>query len=212
MRSYELELSDESVAKLKKEPKSYVRYDNVSKGNFYLSGESSLNLNTDFIARYTKKLGSNISLSASAGAANRWRTYRYNSQNTDGLVIPGGRAPEYHVVVDPLKLAAANLGISDVTTALEKNNLLASAGMHTENYTLYLAVVDGRSRFGGSQFLNSTATGRYADYVAEEIVPALRARYAVVKGGRAACVIAGVPPLQADFITSSTWVLEAKTC
>jgi S-formylglutathione hydrolase FrmB len=47
-----------------------------------------------------------------------------------------------------------------------------------------LAVVDGRSRYGGSQFLNSTATGRYADYVAEDIVPALDARYAPDKGVR----------------------------
>ena len=60
-----------------------------------------------------------------------------------------------------------------------------------DGLALRLAVVDGRSRFGGSQFLNSTATGRYADYVSDEIVPALRERYAVVKGGRAACVIAG---------------------
>lgn len=47
-----------------------------------------------------------------------------------------------------------------------------------------LAVVDGRSRYGGSQFLNSTATGRYADYVSEEIAPALDARYAPGKGQR----------------------------
>jgi enterochelin esterase family protein len=44
-----------------------------------------------------------------------------------------------------------------------------------------IAVVDGRSRYGGSQFLNSTATGRYADYVAEEILPALTAKYTSAK-------------------------------
>jgi pimeloyl-ACP methyl ester carboxylesterase len=48
-----------------------------------------------------------------------------------------------------------------------------------------IAVVDGRSRYGGSQFLNSTATGDYADYVSEEIVPLL------TKGGPATCIIAG---------------------
>lgn len=48
-----------------------------------------------------------------------------------------------------------------------------------------IAVVDGRSRYGGSQFLNSAATGDYADYVADEIVPAL------TKGVAARCVIAG---------------------
>ena len=46
-----------------------------------------------------------------------------------------------------------------------------------------IAVVDGRSRYGGSQFLNSTATGPYADYVAAEILPALTAKYASAKTG-----------------------------
>lgn len=58
--------------------------------------------------------------------------------------LVGGRAPEYHVVVDPLKLATANLALADVTTALEKNNLVAPAGFHMENYTIYLGLVDSR--------------------------------------------------------------------
>jgi len=58
--------------------------------------------------------------------------------------ITGGRAPEFHVVVDPLKLQAAGIGWSDVTDALSKNNLLAPAGMMEENYHLYLTTVDGR--------------------------------------------------------------------
>lgn len=58
--------------------------------------------------------------------------------------IVGGRAPEYHVIVDLLTLAAANLALTDITTALEKNNLVAPAGFHSENYTIYLALVDSR--------------------------------------------------------------------
>jgi CzcA family heavy metal efflux pump len=58
--------------------------------------------------------------------------------------ITGGRAPEFHVVVDPLKLQAAGLGLSDVSDALVKNNVFASAGMMEENYHLYLTTVDGR--------------------------------------------------------------------
>ena len=58
--------------------------------------------------------------------------------------IVGGRTPEYHVIVDPLKLAAANLALTDITGALEKNNLVAPAGFHMENYTIYLALVDSR--------------------------------------------------------------------
>ena len=58
--------------------------------------------------------------------------------------ITGGRAPEYHVVVDPLKLQANGLGLADVSDALTKNNLFAPAGMMEENYHLYLTTVDGR--------------------------------------------------------------------
>jgi len=48
-----------------------------------------------------------------------------------------------------------------------------------------IAVVDGRSRYGGSQFLNSGATGDYADYVTEEILPVLS------QDGAKSCIIAG---------------------
>jgi CzcA family heavy metal efflux pump len=58
--------------------------------------------------------------------------------------ITGGRTPEYHVIVDPLKLQAVGLGLSDVSDALMKNNLFAPAGMMEENYHLYLTTVDGR--------------------------------------------------------------------
>src|SRR5471032_1271161 len=58
--------------------------------------------------------------------------------------ITGGREPEFHVIVDPLKLQAAGLGLPDVSDALVKNNLFASAGMMEENYHLYLTTVDGR--------------------------------------------------------------------
>jgi len=63
--------------------------------------------------------------------------------------LVGGRAPEFHVVVDPLKLAAAGLALADVTAALEKNNLVAPAGFHMENYTIYLALVDSRVKGAG---------------------------------------------------------------
>ena len=60
------------------------------------------------------------------------------------MEILGGHVPEYHVVVDPLKLQAAHLGLQDVSDALTKNNLVAAAGMIVENYHLYLTTVDGR--------------------------------------------------------------------
>ncbi len=58
--------------------------------------------------------------------------------------LVGGRTPEYHVVVDPRRLAAVHLTLADVTDALEQNNVIAPTGYHTENYTLYLTVVDNR--------------------------------------------------------------------
>ena len=63
---------------------------------------------------------------------------------------------------------------------------MAAAGL-----ALRIAVVDGRSRYGGSQFLNSGATGEYADYVAEEIAPAVEARYALAKEAAFPRIIAG---------------------
>ncbi|HLZ55183.1 MAG TPA: efflux RND transporter permease subunit [Verrucomicrobiae bacterium] len=58
--------------------------------------------------------------------------------------LTGGQVPEYHVIVDPLKLQAAHLALADVSDALAKNNLIAPAGMIEENYHLYLTTVDGR--------------------------------------------------------------------
>ena len=63
---------------------------------------------------------------------------------------------------------------------------LAGAGL-----ALRIAVVDGRSHFGGSQFLNSGATGEYADYVAEEVAPAVEARFAIAKEAAFPRIIAG---------------------
>lgn len=80
-----------------------------------------------------------------------WETARYDLKprflRIPGVArvdLVGGRTPEYHVMVDPLKLQAANLSLEQITDALEKNNLIAPAGMHEENYQLYLTTVDGR--------------------------------------------------------------------
>ncbi|MCX6876031.1 MAG: efflux RND transporter permease subunit [Verrucomicrobia bacterium] len=80
-----------------------------------------------------------------------WETARYDLKprflRIPGIArvdLVGGRTPEYHVVVDPLKLAASKLALADVTAALEKGNLVAPAGFHMENYTIYLALVDSR--------------------------------------------------------------------
>jgi len=80
-----------------------------------------------------------------------WETARYELKprflRIPGVArvdLVGGRTPEYHVVADPLRLQAANLSLTQISDALDKNNLVAPTGMHEENHTLYLTVVDGR--------------------------------------------------------------------
>jgi len=82
-----------------------------------------------------------------------WETARYNLKlrflRIPGVArvdLVGGRTPEFHVVVDPLRLQAARLGVAQITEALARNNLVAPTGMMEENHTLYLSVVDGRLR------------------------------------------------------------------
>jgi len=80
-----------------------------------------------------------------------WETARYDLKlrflRIPGVArvdLVGGRAPEYHIVVDPILLNTAQLGLEDVVDALNANNLVTSAGMLQQNHTLYLTVVDGR--------------------------------------------------------------------
>ncbi len=56
----------------------------------------------------------------------------------------GGHMPEYHVIIDPLKLQAAHLGMQAVSDALTQNNLIISGGMIVANYHLYLTTVNGQ--------------------------------------------------------------------
>ena len=46
-----------------------------------------------------------------------------------------------------------------------------------EKIFVRMVVVDCRNRWGGSQYLNSTAQGNYADYVLEEVIPAVETHY-----------------------------------
>jgi CzcA family heavy metal efflux pump len=58
--------------------------------------------------------------------------------------LVGGRTPEYCVFLDPLRMAALGLDFGEITDALAKNNVVVPAGVHQENHSLYLTVVDGR--------------------------------------------------------------------
>jgi CzcA family heavy metal efflux pump len=58
--------------------------------------------------------------------------------------LVGGRMPEYHVRVDPVKLESYHLALSQVSDALLKGNMIGSAGLHDEDHQLYLTEVDAR--------------------------------------------------------------------
>ncbi|MFV2065769.1 MAG: efflux RND transporter permease subunit [Pirellulales bacterium] len=80
-----------------------------------------------------------------------WETARYDIyprflriRGVARISLVGGRVPEYHVIVDPAKLDAHRLTFGQVTQALSDANQFTPAGMHEENYQLYLAVVDNR--------------------------------------------------------------------
>jgi CzcA family heavy metal efflux pump len=84
---------------------------------------------------------------------NLWEIARYNLKlrflRIPGVArvdLVGGRTPEFHVVVDPVRLEAVHLSLQQLTEALAHNNLIAPAGMHEENHHLYLTVTDGRVR------------------------------------------------------------------
>ncbi len=80
-----------------------------------------------------------------------WETARYDLnprflriKGVARVNIVGGRVPEYHVVVDPVKLESYHLTLDQISRALASTNQYTSAGMHEENRQLYLAIVDNR--------------------------------------------------------------------
>jgi multidrug efflux pump subunit AcrB len=58
--------------------------------------------------------------------------------------VKGGAIEEYRVTVDPAKLAARGMAVSDVATALAAANVLESVGQLEDRYKLYLVVTDTR--------------------------------------------------------------------
>ncbi len=60
--------------------------------------------------------------------------------------VAGGDTREFRVTVAPDKLAAYRLDIRQVADAIQKANLVASAGLVENNYELYLSLVSGLYR------------------------------------------------------------------
>jgi len=95
-----------------------------------------------------------ISLTSAAGDLTElWEKARYELEprllRVAGVArvnIVGGREPEYHVIVDPVRLGERGLSAAAISRAIAAANLFTSAGLHEENHQLYLTVVDNRLR------------------------------------------------------------------
>jgi len=61
-----------------------------------------------------------------------------------GVDVLGGAAPELEVEVDPARLQALGLTVTDVTTALAAANTVAAVGRIEDRHRLYLALVEDR--------------------------------------------------------------------
>jgi S-formylglutathione hydrolase FrmB len=64
-------------------------------------------------------------------------------------------------------------------TMLERLDAMFASG---ECPPAVVVLVDAWTRYGGSQFLNSPATGQYMDYLCDEVVPFVDARYPALPG------------------------------
>ncbi len=59
--------------------------------------------------------------------------------------VAGGKAREFHVRIDPDRLAAHNVSVIQVTDAIRASNIIVSPGLIEENHQLELALVSGQA-------------------------------------------------------------------
>jgi multidrug efflux pump subunit AcrB len=62
------------------------------------------------------------------------------------VAVAGGQTREFHVTVDPGRLAARGISLEQVVDAVNKANIIASPGLVEENHQLELAVVSGQAK------------------------------------------------------------------
>jgi Cation/multidrug efflux pump len=60
--------------------------------------------------------------------------------------VAGGKSREFHVVIDPDRLAAHNVSVQQVTEAIKASNIIESPGLIEENHQLELALVSGQAK------------------------------------------------------------------
>jgi CzcA family heavy metal efflux pump len=59
--------------------------------------------------------------------------------------VAGGKTREFHVSIDPERLAAHNVSVTQVTDAIRASNVIVSPGLIEENHQLELALVSGQA-------------------------------------------------------------------
>src|ERR1044072_765430 len=60
--------------------------------------------------------------------------------------VAGGEKREFHVEIDPEKLAAHNVSAQQVAEAIRNSNIIVSPGLIEENHQLELALISGQAR------------------------------------------------------------------
>ena len=94
-----------------------------------------------------------ISLISTGGRSQSdlWEYASYNLKprllripNIARVILVGGRTPEFHVRIDPLKLEGYQLALSQVSDALAKGNITGPAGFVDQEDQHYLTVVNAR--------------------------------------------------------------------
>src|SRR6059058_2961927 len=58
--------------------------------------------------------------------------------------VAGGKAREFHVTIDPERLAAHNVSAQQVVEAIHNSNVIVSPGLIEENHQLELALISGQ--------------------------------------------------------------------
>src|SRR5690349_2176027 len=60
--------------------------------------------------------------------------------------VAGGKTREFHVTIDPERLAAHNVSAQQVAEAIKESNVIVSPGLIEENHQLELALISGQAR------------------------------------------------------------------
>jgi CzcA family heavy metal efflux pump len=66
-------------------------------------------------------------------------------QGVASVAVAGGKVREFHITVDPAKLSARGVSLTQVSDAVKNSNIIASPGLIEENHQLELALVSGQA-------------------------------------------------------------------